>query len=637
MQALLKHHRIHLCLALGVSLVLGACASTPTRAPVEERAPSTPGEAYDSGAFRAAATMWQEQALEAEPAEASALRLQAANAWLQAGDLSKAVDILEWVDEESLGEQDQSLLSLLQADVALQLGNPLQARQDLDLVGATLAPEYAARREALAEQVNESLSNLNAQSVQIAGEMVQRLDSYDLEAGLTLLRQLEQVPSRQLAYLATLEGDPRRAEWFDLALTFRNNLVDGSGVEPAVHEWKRRHPRSELGIAEALDLWLQYRQEFAPPARVAVLLPASGRLKGAGAAVRDGLVSAFARAPANSEIRFYDTGGSTETVLSAYFQAADDAADWIIGPLDKDAVEALLGLAGLATPVLALNDLPQQAPLAAGLEQEVFGMSLSPEQEAVAVARRMTQLGYDNVLLLSPENEWGYRVINAFEGEFLQRKRKAVVSARYLDSDNDHSEVLERVLHIDQSKARKEQLQNRLGVELQFEPVRRSDIDAIFMAADPRQGRLLTPQLRFFDAGNIPTFATARVFTGVPDPARNADLNGLVVPLTAWQTSHRTASSVPGLKSLREGQFGPLYAIGMDAWDILSWLRLMQSDPDFVFPGQTGTWSLNDQGELRREPTWSRFRGGVPVTAQSTTTALPGITQTDPPEPASAR
>jgi hypothetical protein len=39
----------------------------------------------------------------------------------------------------------------------------------------------------------------------------------------------------------------------------------------------------------------------------------------------------------------------------------------------------------------------------------------------------------------------------------------------------------------------------------------------------------------------------------------------------------------------------------------------MRSDPDFRFPGQTGDYSIAMGGNLRREPKWGRFSGGLPV------------------------
>lgn len=604
------------CTMLCAAVLLAACSAitpAPRGAEVEELEPGDARQAYEHGEYAKAARLWQQEAVDAHPSTASRLRLQAADAWLLAGEPDAAEDLLPWIEEGRLTGPDIAVLNLVRAEIALDRSRPVEARRMLDRVGTALPDPYSYRYRSLSARTEAALGTLSSRSVQQASELAGEIRGYDSEAALTLMNSLERVPSGQLAYLASLHGDPRRAAWFDLALVIRRNLVDPRELESAIHAWEGRHPGFDVSADDALDLWLRYRQAFRPPERVAVLLPDSGGLGAAGAAVRDGIMSAYLEHPGGSEIRFYHTGDAPETVLAAYFEAADDGAEWIIGPLGRGSVEALLNLAGLATPVLALNDLPDIDLLQEGLAQQVYGISLSQEREAAAIARRMAELGYAHAVVLAPENTWGERIAQAFQADFLQENREILTAARYLPEENDHSQVLERVLQIDESKARKQQLENRLGIELEFEPVRRSDVDAIFLAASPEQGRLLAPQLRFFEAGDIPTFATSRVYTGRPDPARNQDLDGLNVPLTAWQVDHAAPDSVPDLQSLREGEFAPLFAIGMDAWNILPWLDLMRSDPDFRFPGQSGNYTLSKGGNLQREPRWSQFIDGMPV------------------------
>lgn len=599
-------------------ILLSACSAlspVPESGVVDDRTPGQPGQAYDRGEYGEAARLWQQEAIDARPATASQFRLYAADAWLLAGEVEAAEELFPWIDANLLSAPDQALLNLLLAEAALEQSRLIEAQQHIDRVGSSLPRPWSHRYLALSERIQAAPGTVGTRTVQEASRMAAEIQGYDAQAALALLRQLEPVPSSQLAELSRLEGKSDRAAWFDLSLVIRDNLVDGSGLEPAVRDWKQRHSQSPLSTGDALDLWLRYRQQFRHPDRVAVLLPQTGGLRAAGTAIRDGIMSAYLQQPSGSRIRFYGTGDEPESVLAAYFEAADDGADWIIGPLDRESVKALLNLAGLATPVLALNDLPQGSGIPDVLEQQVFGISLSQESEAAAIARRMSDLGYKRAVLLAPENTWGERITRAFEADFLQDDQEILFTARYFPEENDHSELLERALKIDESKARKKRLEDRLGMPLEFEAIRRSDVDAIFLAAGPEQGKLLAPQLRFFEAGDIPTFATSRVYDGKPDPARNQDLDGVYLPLTNWQLEHPTAASIPGLASLRGGEFSTLFAIGMDAWNVLPWLELMRSDPDFRFAGKSGDYSFTAGGNLWREPAWARFSGGVPVPA----------------------
>jgi outer membrane PBP1 activator LpoA protein len=142
--------------------------------------------------------------------------------------------------------------------------------------------------------------------------------------------------------------------------------------------------------------------------------------------------------------------------------------------------------------------------------------------------------------------------------------------------------------------------------------VRRNDVDVIFIAANDTQARLLRPQLRFLDAGDIPVYATGRIYSGRPDPARNQDLDGVRFPATPWELMHTERDEVPEIASIRGGALGDLFAVGQDAWNVLPWLELMRKDPGFVFPGASGYYRRDLAGGLRREPAWAHFDNGRP-------------------------
>jgi outer membrane PBP1 activator LpoA protein len=401
--------------------------------------------------------------------------------------------------------------------------------------------------------------------------------------------------------------------WLDLTLVIRENLVVPDHVTLAMARWKQRYPFHPLSENEALDLWLLYRQQFAPPRIIAVLLPEAGRLSAAGMAVRDGLLSAFLENPGSTEVHFFPTGDEPETAISAYFSALDAGAELIIGPLRKSSIEALLKLPGFATPILALNDLPSLLITPPGLSGQISGLSLSQENEARAVAWHAVGQGLDRAVILAPESAWGERMAQVFQEEFLQENREIIAAVRYVETDNDHSPVIERFLKIDESKARKNRLQNTLQMPLEFEPVRRNDIDMIFMAANATQAKLIRPQLKFYDAGDIPVYATGRVYTGQPNPARNQDLNGVRFPITPWQLAHTRKSDIPDLASIRGGALAPLYAVGYDAWKLLPWLEIMRRDPDFSFPGQSGKYRTGKDENLQRNAAWAVFSQGRPA------------------------
>ena len=611
---IIKRNRLRSVLALLTLVVITACTSTGPDSRLE--ADKSPGAtaAFARGEYQQAARSWQEEALDAGPRQAGGLRVRAADAWLLAGKPGSAKNALRWVDREELAPADESRLDLVLADLALRNSRPDEAELLLKKAQQGLPSSSKRRYDGLYTKLIQQLSSPGSRDIAGAAKLSDNMRFYDPEASVELIRSLERVSSGELAIRAdNPRGERQLTGWLDLTLVIRQYLVAPEGIAGSMDAWKSRHPHHLLTTQQALDTWLRYRQLFSPPRRVAVLLPESGRLKAAGDAIRDGVMTAYLQNPGGAEILFFTTGEDEQSAISAYFNALDAGADWIIGPLRKESVEAMLNLAGMSTPTLALNDLPEGFIAPPGLAGQVSAISLSQDRETAAIAVHAVESGYKNAIVMAPESAWGERMAFAFESEFLHEDRQIIAASRYLESENDHSAALERLLKIDESKARGKKLENTLQMTLEFEPVRRQDVDVIFLAANSTQAKLIRPQLRFHEAGDIPVYATARIYSGQPDPARNQDLNGLRFPATPWQLKHPSKADIPDLASIRNGSLGSLFALGQDAWNLLPWLGLMQKDPDFRFPGQSGFYRTANSDTLQREPAWAEFSRGRPV------------------------
>ncbi len=593
---------------------LAACASAPPPKPAVAEPEANPQQAFERGNFAEAARQWQTMAVNAPAAEANTLRISAADAWLLADETERAESLMRWIDRQALEPSELARLELVQADLALRSGYHADAANLLRSAQANLPAGSTARFEDLQAQLAAAVEIESTIDLDRVRDIADSMSEYDPARALALLKGLEPMPSGELAaLLARPRMDPDLDPWLDLALVIRRNLVVADRLEPAVNDWKARHADHYLAAGDVLDLWLLYRQGFQGPGKVAVLLPQGGRLQAAAEALRDGMVSAFMDNPGHSQLIFVDSGTEPDSIPGAYFEARDQGAEYIIGPLQTEAIEALLKLADLRTPVLALNDVPALMAPPIGLANQINGVSLSQDAEIRATARAMADAGYARAMVLAPESEWGERTVRVFSEEFLQDERQIVVAGRFLEYENDHSAVLERLLRLDESKARKQQLEQTLQLPLDYEPVRRDDVDVIFLAANTTQGRLIRPQLRFHNAGDIPVYASARIYSGQPDRTRDQDLNGIIFPSSPLQIRYASLRSSPQTSSLKNGTLAPLYALGRDAWNILPWLGFLRTDPDFTFPGQSGTYTASAGPTLQRQPAWAVFRGGIPV------------------------
>lgn len=461
------------------------------------------------------------------------------------------------------------------------------------------------------EPIDLDQLDLSRRNVDEVLELSRTTDADPLDLALEIVRSLESIPSTRLAEMIDSQVyDPEFTEWLELALLVRKSLVHHTPINTAAQYWQDYHYGHVLERADFQVLAARYSSYFPTPSQVAVLLPAEGGLAAAGRAIRDGIISAYMEQPGESTLRFYSSGEDDTSALAAYHQAVQDGATQVVGPLRIESTRVLAGLADHAIPLLLLND-PGRG-LEAQQTTKVSSLSLSQTEEAAAVAERVLAQGQDRAIMVIPESNWGQRIEAAFASAFVQGQGQIPASAYFNPSTSDHSAVLTDVLKIDESEQRKQALQSRLGIPLEFEPIRREDFDFIFLAADSAQGRELKPLFKFHDAGDIPVYAMSRVYSGRAEPDSDRDLDGVIFPVTPWQLQV-VGNPLPNLDSLRNGSFGNLFALGRDAWQLLPWLPLLAKDPDLEYHGNTGALKLQVDGHLSRQPAWAQFSAGRPT------------------------
>lgn len=336
---------------------------------------------------------------------------------------------------------------------------------------------------------------------------------------------------------------------------------------------------------------------------VALLLPLSGRQQSAGMAVRDGFIAAHLAASSGprSPVLVYDV--ALLGVDEAYARAQDAGAGIIVGPLLRESVLALNQVGGVI-PVLALNYLPDGEPPRSGFWQ--FG--LAPEDETLEIAARAVSLGQRRAISLAPDNSWGRRLQAAFQDNFTALGGEIVAARLYPPGESDFSPELRTALAYREKSPT-------------FEGGRRQDIDLVFLAATNATGKLIYPQLRFYGAGNLPTYSTSAIWEDGDNDA--SDLNGISFPDGPWMIAPDNRSTL--LKSQLARYWGPqsltlsrLYALGYDAWQLLPAIRSQSiAGPlrDGEIQGLTGTLNADSMGRVHRRLLWATVRSGQPAPA----------------------
>ncbi|TVQ47084.1 MAG: hypothetical protein EA371_08960 [Gammaproteobacteria bacterium] len=517
---------------------------------------------------------------------------------------------------EVTGREARLAWAPVAARLALEDGAPERALAALRRLPEGLPPEVARTTLALEAEAHFALgAPREGVLALLARERLLPDESARLANHRLIWRGLQAARSAVHDSAREPTDDPVLAGWLALGPVAADAARNPFGVAAAISAWRERHPGHpaiSLGLVD--ELLAGYRSLMAYPQRIALILPLSGRQAGVGLAVRDGFMAAyFEHRPDDqprSEIRVYDSGDQPVGVL--YRTAIQDGADFIIGPLLREEVEAIAPLAG-QVPTLALNRLGQPGEAPSGL----FQFALAPEDEAAQVARFASQRHGGRAIALIPEDDWGRRMLASFSEALEASGGRLLEFTTYRPWEQDHSGAITRALHLDQSEERRRRLAALARTRLEFQPRRRQDADFLFLAARAEQARQIRPQLRFFFAGELPTYAPSAVFQ--PGGGSDGDLNGIIFPDAPWLVDPDEA-----MRALRAGierywpgrgdRLGRLYAMGFDAYRLVP--LLFAGVPEHglaAVEGMSGRLEVGADGLVSRELAWGEFRGGRPV------------------------
>jgi len=352
------------------------------------------------------------------------------------------------------------------------------------------------------------------------------------------------------------------------------------------------------------------------PEKIAVALPLSGPLASAGAAIRDGFFAAYFGDESNdrSKVSIQVVDTSDRAFDDVYQELVEEGYDLIVGPLEKEALAILGRMETLPVTVLGLNYLPEGTESPEGLYQ--YG--LSGEDEARQIADRMIGNNVRQILALIPMGGWGDRLEIALLERLETQGGMALDIERYFREDNLRA-VTADLLGVTVSRERAIDVERTIGMDVEFEPRRRQDADAVVMVAEPTIARQFKPLFAFYFGGDLPVFSSSMIYEGSPDPSRDRDLNGVTFTDTPWILETENAFRDTAQDAMPEirGQLGRLFAMGADAWTLSNRLPLLRYMNNAYVDGQTGMLTMNDDGSIKREQLWARFENGAPRLLES--------------------
>lgn len=609
--------KILLPFVFGVSC-LTACQSQPPVASQPDRPASldTAVTAEQSGQPVIAAHEYLRLAQAAPIPQRQDYQLKAVAALLQAGQIGEARTQIANIGVNGLdpafGVRKQTLLARIniaegKSDQALRLLNQAEKTRALD--PTLLAQIYRVRAQAEGALGNtaNAVRALIARERFIVGDTDVQANQNEIWALLTLQDRAAMEKERALT------RDPIARAWLDLAVLVREHAAGSVALALALDEWKKANPNHPAlngvfpmlaGTAPGL---------IRPPRTIALLLPLTSDYGNAARAVHDGFM-AMDRANTSAdkpEVRVYDIGANAAEAPAMYARALQEGAQFIVGPLGVEAAQQVVGANAPMVPTLLLSHVEREA----GGDVPLIQFGLPPEQEAVQAAERAFLDGRRQAALLYADTNVNQRLVAAFREHWTRLGGTIVAEQIYPLGAAEYSAPVKQLLNIPASEARRQALESRLRTKLKFEPRAREDVDAIFLAADAKHARLIKPQLNYFRASHVPVYTTSQVFSGKPDPANDADLDGLMFGDMPWMLVKD--GKIAGLRERLQGgsayantPLDRVYALGVDAYAIIPHLNRLLADSNLRFGGVSAGLSVDADRRLHRQLLWARFRSG---------------------------
>jgi outer membrane PBP1 activator LpoA protein len=535
------------------------------------------------GDYRQAAQEYLRIAAQTTPPTQQGHQLSAIKAFLKGGMLKEAKTELDNFDI-SQGYSLEIPLELVLTKIDLEEQRVSKAQERLNGIDLTTLPmplqiEYK-QLHAQALVVKEKVAQGVREWVEI--DNLANADTLVIQDNhLQLWRSLLSIPRSKLRQVP--QQNDITSGWVALALLAKT--ARQQYLPQGINNWQLRfqnHPATQYVVPRLLQ---NIDKIPTQPTKVALLLPPVRHKFGKhAAAIKNGIITTVNAEPKTLRPKIVVYEVNPKNILKIYQKAVDDGADFVVGPLVKETITVLAkSKVQLPLPTLALNHLGT-----VGVTGNLYQFSLSPQDEAMEVARRALADGHKSALAIVPKlrGGWGERVVTAFKTEWEKQGGKIVGTDLY---DENFDSSIPKILRKSAKTA-----------------------DMVFMVAFPDYARSIRPLISKY-AARMPIYSTSHLYSGTPNPKLDAKLEDIMFVDMPWvlapdEKAARLQATLRKSWAKDMAKYKRYYAFGVDAYALV--LQIQQSS-EFKWQGQSGGLFVNRLGEVHREQLrWARFVDG---------------------------
>ena len=560
--------------------------------------------------------------------------IKAIDAFTEGKDYDKAYEILV---KNTLNNQDVEVhirTKILNAYIDLESGRPGKTLNLLNEITEDEIPKsfkiafheiYARSNLAHGNYIKAALEQLKLTEYLSSPKIIE-------DNSRKVWEIFELIPKSELEDLRLVVPGELKS-WLELASINKKYKYQPKKLENTIDGWAQRYQNHDAYDSITKELINKSAQFAQRPSKIGLLLPLTGQYKKSSIAVRDGFLAAwYLDRQEKADIEIYNANSSN--IIEIYQKALNDGVDYIVGPLEKEATNQLYGNTNASIKILALNRQDLKNDQIGN--KNLFQFGLSPEDEAGQVAEIAISDGHKRALVLTPDTLLGDRLADAFIKHLLELGGEVSEHVRFKTSrqqllfdstaDLDFSSPVKDLLNIDSSEKRSRDLRNKLNIKIQSKERRREDADFIFAAAIPEDARQLIPQINpmqlhkssSFGADNLPVYSTSHIFSGIIDSAKDIDLNGVIFIDMPWilDTKRQLSIVQDALNrnwSQEKSEYRRLYALGIDAYNLIPNINRLNHEEDSFMIGETGDLTIVRDNIIKRNLRKAKFIEGKPV------------------------
>ncbi|MBT3705555.1 MAG: penicillin-binding protein activator [Proteobacteria bacterium] len=566
------------------------------------------------------------RALKASQPTRSLLQLAAAQRFLEGGIPRAADRILDAIHQPLLTSWITSQHQILSAALALEEGNPkksLRRQANFNQSSFDSAQQSAAGYlKVIALLMDDQVKNA-LELVHVASARENAKNHVDLLVQTTL-DYLSFFSEEDLDSIAKDHPwDVEQLAWIDLANKLAVKGWKHHDLQAALTEWlatNPQHPARTVAESRKREL-CSINHEM----HIALILPISSKYADAAIAFREGFKSHLDDRKETPEplIMVYDFGNNPDQAEEKYNQAVVNGADFIVGPLGREAVNTLANRAALTVPTLLIGKDK------ANVRSNAFSLDLSRKAEARSIVAHARKRGLRTALFLY-NNGQEYQDA-AQEAEATWSTLGGAVADRAIIPSNvsDYSELISRLLGLDASKKRVDDMEKIIGSPsiTDLNTRVRPDLDVIFMFTNKVTARVLKPQLDFHKAGRLAIYALNLVFNGQPDVMKDLDLEGVMFSeMPSMLDNYKSSDQTDPMVVKNMGQTRPatnrFNALGADSYLISCFLLGTNGKLKLKINGASGILTLNKNNLIQRQSSWVIFKSGRPTQFRPVLTTL---------------